>query len=112
MCVGSPTAGTWSSSQRRPDDEFETDRRGSAISALTICKCLFRLPPSLWDKFPTGLVHSAVYGSIRVWLTITSPHPLNNLQSAMVMTADGNRTALAGRACIEPAVSGSAILES
>jgi hypothetical protein len=25
MCVGSPTAGTWSSSQWRPDDEFETD---------------------------------------------------------------------------------------
>jgi hypothetical protein len=28
MCVGSPTAGTWSSSQWQPDDEFETDRRG------------------------------------------------------------------------------------
>jgi hypothetical protein len=27
MCVGSPTAGTWSSSQWRPDNEFETDRR-------------------------------------------------------------------------------------
>ena len=27
MCVGSPTAGAWSSFQRRPDDEFETDRR-------------------------------------------------------------------------------------
>ena len=26
MCVGSPTAGTWSSSQWRPDNEFETDR--------------------------------------------------------------------------------------
>ena len=26
MCVGSPTAGTLSSSQQRPDDEFETDR--------------------------------------------------------------------------------------
>ena len=25
MCVGSPTAGVWSSFQRRPDDEFETD---------------------------------------------------------------------------------------
>ena len=25
MCVGSPTAGAWSSFQRRPDDEFETD---------------------------------------------------------------------------------------
>ena len=26
MSVGSPTAGTWSSSQWRPDNEFETDR--------------------------------------------------------------------------------------
>ncbi len=26
MCIGSPTAGAWSSFQRRPDDEFETDR--------------------------------------------------------------------------------------
>ena len=25
MCVGSPTAGTLSSTQQRPDDEFETD---------------------------------------------------------------------------------------
>jgi Phage integrase family len=25
MCVGSPIAGTWSSSQSQPDDEFETD---------------------------------------------------------------------------------------
>ena len=27
MSVRSPTAGTWSSSQWRPDNEFETDRR-------------------------------------------------------------------------------------
>ena len=27
MSVGSPTAGTWSSSQWRSDNEFETDRR-------------------------------------------------------------------------------------
>ena len=27
MSIGSPTAGTWSSSQWRPDNEFETDRR-------------------------------------------------------------------------------------
>ena len=26
MCVGSPTAGTWSSSRWRPDNEFETHR--------------------------------------------------------------------------------------
>ena len=29
MCVGSPTAGAWSSFQRRPDDEFETDTYGA-----------------------------------------------------------------------------------
>ena len=35
MSVGSPTAGTWSSSQWWPDNEFETDRfaeRGVALS--------------------------------------------------------------------------------
>ena len=31
MCVGSPTAGTWSSSQWRPDDEFETDTLGAGL---------------------------------------------------------------------------------
>ena len=31
MCVGSPTAGAWSSFQRRPDDEFETDRFRSSF---------------------------------------------------------------------------------
>ena len=34
MCVGSPTAGAWSSFQRRPDDEFETDRFGGSGSTL------------------------------------------------------------------------------
>jgi hypothetical protein len=29
MCVGSPITGIWYSSQRRPDNEFETDRRFS-----------------------------------------------------------------------------------
>ena len=35
MSVRSPTAGTWSSSQWRPDNEFETDgfrERGMALS--------------------------------------------------------------------------------
>ena len=31
MSVGSPTAGTWSSSQWRPDNEFETDSTGLSI---------------------------------------------------------------------------------
>ena len=31
MCVGSPTAGAWSSFQRRPDDEFETDTLVGAV---------------------------------------------------------------------------------
>ena len=34
MSVRSPTAGTWSSSQWRPDNEFETDRRRSLDDAL------------------------------------------------------------------------------
>jgi hypothetical protein len=33
MCAGSPTVGTWSSSQWRPDDEFETD----TLNALEVC---------------------------------------------------------------------------
>ena len=35
MCVGSPTAGTWSSSQWRPDNEFETDRITKAVKLVT-----------------------------------------------------------------------------
>ena len=31
MSVGSPTAGTWSSSQWRPDNEFETDTDAGVI---------------------------------------------------------------------------------
>ena len=34
MSVGSPTAGTWSSSQWRPDNEFETDRRQRPLLLL------------------------------------------------------------------------------
>ena len=36
MCVGSPTAGAWSSFQRRPDDEFETDRPNTAAAMLIL----------------------------------------------------------------------------
>ena len=31
MSVGFPTAGTWSSSQRRTDNEFETDRHSRLL---------------------------------------------------------------------------------
>src|SRR6202022_3602275 len=31
MCAGSPTAGTWSSFQWRPNNEFETDRENSGV---------------------------------------------------------------------------------
>ena len=34
MCVGSPTAGAWSSFQRRPDDEFETDSPWRTLEAV------------------------------------------------------------------------------
>ena len=33
MSVGSPTAGTWFSSQWRPDNEFETDRSTAVDSS-------------------------------------------------------------------------------
>src|SRR5260370_35232633 len=36
MCVGSITAGTLSSSQSRPDNEFETDKRRTPIKKLII----------------------------------------------------------------------------
>jgi hypothetical protein len=42
MCVGSPTAGTWSNSQRRPDDEFETDRRQLAARAYRLGRQVLR----------------------------------------------------------------------
>jgi hypothetical protein len=40
MCVGSPTAGTWSNSRRRPDDEFETDKQlRASLSAKRTGAC-------------------------------------------------------------------------
>ena len=39
MSVGSPTAGTWSSSQWRPDNEFETDKLPPATpAAAPVCR--------------------------------------------------------------------------
>ena len=40
MCVGSPTAGAWSSFQRRPDDEFETDRFGPGVMGVNCHRSL------------------------------------------------------------------------
>ena len=49
MCGGSPTAGTWSSSQWRPDDGFETDRRrlpeSCATSRVQLLPQALVLPP-------------------------------------------------------------------
>ena len=36
MSVGSPTAGTWSSSQWRLDNEFETDRQARWVSGADV----------------------------------------------------------------------------
>ena len=36
MSVGSPTAGTWFSSQWRPDNEFETDTRNTVIDIARV----------------------------------------------------------------------------
>ena len=47
MSVGSPTAGTWSSSQWRPDNEFETDRRRSQLAhqADEVCHVIALVGP-------------------------------------------------------------------
>ena len=42
MSVGSPTAGIWSSSQWRPDNEFETDR---GVEVVLGCEILNRMTP-------------------------------------------------------------------
>ena len=42
MCVGSPTAGAWSSFQRRPDDEFETDRWNRTLKEQAIHGRIFQ----------------------------------------------------------------------
>ena len=44
MCVGSPTAGAWSSFQRRPDDEFETDTGQSVPAAEPVMEINPRHP--------------------------------------------------------------------
>ena len=54
MCVGSPTAGAWSSFQRRPDDEFETDR-----SALEQNKTHFNAAREKLEQWADDMVLSA-----------------------------------------------------
>ena len=49
MCVGSPTAGAWSSFQRRPDDEFETDRQKALVLELVE-------GPTLADRIKQGAI--------------------------------------------------------
>ena len=50
MSVGSPTAGTWSSSQWRPDNEFETDRPRSNQPVSTHSWIVRRLTPKRLDN--------------------------------------------------------------
>ena len=50
MSVGSPTAGTWFSSQWRPDNEFETDRVLQARAPDDQC----RLAPLMAEALPTS----------------------------------------------------------
>ena len=60
MSVGSPTAGTWSSSQWRPDNEFETDsiaaycdhpiRFGVVESLNTTIKAVLRRARGMRDE--------------------------------------------------------------
>ena len=51
MSVGSPTAGTWSSSQWRPDNEFETDTKYRVAN---------------WAAYNQALVRR---GDVTVWLS-------------------------------------------
>jgi hypothetical protein len=59
MCVGSPTAGTWSSSQWRADNEFETHRAGRSFLMETVTISSFDEDPS-YAYYPQG--HDAVPG--------------------------------------------------
>ena len=68
MSVGSPTAGTWFSSQWRPDNEFETDRtwRGFAYVAFVIdvfARCIvgWRVSSSLRSDLALDALEQALY---------------------------------------------------
>ena len=52
MSVGSPTAGTWSSSQWRPDNEFETDRLEPSI--LGVDRLAFRQLDNTQERIVCG----------------------------------------------------------
>ena len=62
MCVGSPTAGAWSSFQRRPDDEFETDSS-------------FSVQPTSNHRFAWQLVsRKSLSDDQGLFGSVTSPH--------------------------------------
>jgi hypothetical protein len=54
MCAGSPTAGTWSSSRWRPDNEFETDRPSTYPSNPGTPTTLTVLATTITDNDASG----------------------------------------------------------
>ena len=67
MSVGSPTDGTWSSSEWRPDNEFETDR----VNALPVVGLL-----SFTDGEPTTKSGLTCGGGGTDTVTCTEPEQL------------------------------------
>ena len=70
MCVGSPTAGAWSSFQRRPDDEFETDTSyGLMLTEAAVVAMASRLvgydPARAAGVFTFGGTGTVLYGCFR-----------------------------------------------
>jgi hypothetical protein len=73
MCAGSPTAGTWSSSRWRPDNEFETDTRSNLPQRLketthfsepSECGMLLEGAPSASVVFPATNSFAAPTGRL------------------------------------------------
>src|SRR5712692_6172567 len=76
MCVGSPTAGTWSSSQWRLDNEFETDT--IAALALVLASQSGVTPWSLtaFTRAPARIEASAMSTSSQ-WDPVKSRRPIS-----------------------------------
>ena len=70
MSVGSPTAGTWSSSQWRPDNEFETD---TAFRSMIRKNCWISAGPKSRAARSTVAAEPlmAASGVRNSWLTIS-----------------------------------------
>ena len=87
MSVGSPTAGTWSSSQWRPDNEFETDRlhattprvagkadeRGRRDGGLIAFPGVHRTAQDL-ERKPLARNRVPMSGTVQAWFLVIANH--------------------------------------